>query len=68
LKPALATDLGIGVTVQVDAATDGKSYVAQIVSANLSLVRARTGTKLVNSSCVVVKSGSGVACPAPNAP
>jgi hypothetical protein len=64
LRPRLAADLVIGLTVQLDAGTDGQSYVAQVASDVLSLVRSRTGSKVTARSCLVVKSGSGVACPA----
>jgi hypothetical protein len=63
LKPGLAADLAIGPTVQLDVSTDGRSYVAQVMSSVLSLVRARTAGKVVARSCLVVKSGSGVKCP-----
>ena len=63
LKPGLATDLAIGLAVQLDVGTDGQSYVAQVASTNLSLVRARNGTKVTARSCLVIKSGSGVKCP-----
>ena len=44
------------------AATD---LVAEVdaLGRSLSLVRARRGTKLIANSCLIVKSGSGVACP-----
>jgi hypothetical protein len=61
-KPALANDLGVGLTVQLDVSSDGKGYVAQLDTANLSLVRSRTGAKLV-ATCTVIKSASGVKCP-----
>jgi hypothetical protein len=63
LKTGLAADLAVGMSVQLDVSSDGQSYVAQVTSTNLSLVRARRGDKLVAQSCVVVKSGSGVKCP-----
>lgn len=59
----LADDLATGVSVQLDAGTDGQTYVAQVSSDVLSLVRARNGTKLTANSCLVLKSGSGVTCP-----
>jgi hypothetical protein len=60
----LANDLVIGLAVQLDAGSDGKSFVAQVESSVLSLVRARSGKKLIAHSCLIVKSGSGVKCPA----
>jgi competence protein ComGC len=63
-SPVLAHDLVIGLAVQLDAGSDGKSFVAQVESSVLSLVRARSGKKLIAHSCLIVKSGSGVNCPA----
>jgi competence protein ComGC len=59
----LAHDLVIGLAVQLDAGSDGQSFVAQVESNVLSLVRARSGKKLIAHSCLIVKSGSGVTCP-----
>src|SRR5712691_8338183 len=59
----LAGDLAVGLDVRLDASTNGESYVAQVTSDVLSLVRARTGTTLTTQNCVVLKSGSGVHCP-----
>ncbi len=66
LHPRLAGDLGIGLAVTLDAGTGGQSYVQQVVGSNLTLVRARAGAgaKLIAANCTVVKSASGVACPA----
>jgi hypothetical protein len=63
LRPRLGRDLANGLVVTLDAGTKGVSYLAQVESVNLSLVRARNGDKLVANSCVVIKSASGVACP-----
>ena len=63
-KPKLAEDLVLGIAVVVDAGTGGQSYLQRVANANLSLVRSRTGGKLVANTCVVIKSASGVACPA----
>ena len=63
LTPRLATDLAIGLGVQLDVGTGGQNYLAQVQSDVLSLVRARNNTKLTAQSCLVVKSGSGVHCP-----
>ena len=64
LRPRLGSDLANGFVVTLDAGTKGANYLEQVASANLIVVRARNGSKLVASSCVVVKSASGVACPA----
>jgi hypothetical protein len=60
----LARDLVVGLAVQLDAGSDRQSFVAQVESDVLSLVRARDGKKLIADSCLIVKSGSGVNCPA----
>jgi hypothetical protein len=62
-NPKLAGDLAIGIDVRLDVSTDGDSYLAQVASDVLSLVRARTGTKLTAHNCVVLKNSSGVHCP-----
>ena len=67
LHPRLATDLGIGLAVTLDAGTGGRSYLQQVASRVLSLVRARSGNKIIATSCLIVKSASGVACPATGA-
>ncbi len=59
----LADDLANGLSVQLDASTDGQNYLAEVSSDLLSTVRARSGTKLTAHSCLVLKSGSGVNCP-----
>jgi hypothetical protein len=63
----LAKYLADGVVVQLDASTNGSTYYGQVASAVIGFVRVRTGTRLIASSCVVIKSGGGVACPAPPA-
>jgi len=65
LHKQLAADLAIGLSVQLDASTNGQSFLAQVASDVLSLVRARGGNKVTAQSCLILKSGSGVACPAP---
>jgi len=65
ISSRLAADLAAGVTVQLDVGSDGHRFLAQVESDVLSLVRGRNGTKVTAQSCVVVKSGSGVGCPAP---
>lgn len=67
LNNKLGADLVDGVTVQLDVGTDGQSYFAEVGSKVLTLVRAREGTKTIARGCLVVKSGSGVKCPAPAA-
>jgi hypothetical protein len=59
----LARDLVIGLVVQLDAGSDRQSFVAQVESSVLSLVRARNGKTLIADTCLIVKSGSGVKCP-----
>ena len=59
----LASYLANGVVVQLDASTSGRTFYAQVASTVIGLVRIRTGSKLVAHSCVVIKSGGGVACP-----
>jgi hypothetical protein len=64
LDRSLGKALSQGIVASVNASTDGKTYYGQVASVYLDLVRARTGDKLLVKSCLVVKSGSGVACPA----
>jgi hypothetical protein len=64
-RPRLADDLAIGLSVELDVSTDGKSFLARVASENLSLVRARSGSKVTAQNCLILKSGSGVKCPAP---
>ncbi len=65
-NPRLASDLAIGLSVQLDVSTDGQSFFAQVAGDVLSLVRARSASKLSTKSCRILKSGSGVKCPAPS--
>lgn len=67
LTPKLADDLGLGILVDIGISTDGQTYYGRVTSTALSLVRARQGDKQIADSCVVVKSGKGVSCPAPPA-
>ncbi|HEX4520344.1 MAG TPA: hypothetical protein VH063_12255 [Gaiellaceae bacterium] len=67
LDHALGKAFSQGIVASVNASTDGKTYYGQVASVYLDLVRARTGNKVLVKSCLVVKSGSGVACPAPPA-
>jgi hypothetical protein len=64
-NPKLGRDLGVGLDVRLDVATNGQSFLAQVASVVLSLVRARTGTTLISQNCIVLKNSSGVNCPAP---
>jgi hypothetical protein len=63
ISHGLARDLTIGLAVQLDAGSNGRSFYAQVESDVLSLVRARSGKKLIANSCLVLKSASGVKCP-----
>jgi len=61
---ALAGYLATGMTVQIDAGTGGKKYIATVQSDVLRVVRARgDGQKPLAQSCLVLKSSKGVACP-----
>lgn len=63
LRKQLVSDLSIGLGVQLDVSTDGKTYYAQVASDVLSLTRARNQSKIIASGCLVLKSGTGVKCP-----
>ena len=65
LNTRLASDLAIGLGVQLDVSTNGQRFLAQVASNVLSLVRARNSGKVTAQSCLILKSGSGVKCPAP---
>jgi hypothetical protein len=58
----LAGDLAVGLVVQLDVGSNGNSYLVQVESSVLSLVRARTGSRITADSCQIVKKGSGVDC------
>src|SRR6267143_5626669 len=60
--PKLATDLAT-VRIQLDVSSDGQSFVAQVSSDVLSVVRARDKTKISADSCTVLKTAKNVACP-----
>ncbi len=60
-SPRLAADLATGVTVTLDIASDGRSFLTQVSSDQLSLVRSRNATKVLVDSCTALKSG--VNCP-----
>ena len=61
----LTYDLADGIGMQLDVSTDGQRYLDQVLSDVLSLNRTYDDAKVIAQDCVVVKSGSGVACPAP---
>src|SRR5438270_12840003 len=62
LRKQLAGDLAIGLSVHLDASTNGQSFLAQVASDVLSLFRVRGGVKITAQSCLILKSGSGVTC------
>src|SRR5215471_9177537 len=64
LNHRLAADLASGLAVQLDAGSTRQSFFAHVESDVLSLVRARSGKKLIADTCLILKSGSGVKCPA----
>ena len=61
----LAGYLATGITVQIDAGTDGQQFIATVESDVLRIVRARGNGKVIAQSCLVLKRG--VACPVPTA-
>jgi hypothetical protein len=65
LNTRLASDLAVGLGVQLDISTNGQSFLAQVASNVLSLVRARNSVKVTAQSCLILKSGSSVKCPPP---
>jgi hypothetical protein len=64
LSHPLGKDLVDGVAVQLDVSTDGQAYFGEVGSNVITLVRSRQAGKTIAHGCTVVKSGSGVACPA----
>jgi hypothetical protein len=60
-SPGLAADLAAGVTVTLDVASDGKTFLAQVSSDQLSLVRSRNAAKILAQGCKAL--ASGVKCP-----
>jgi hypothetical protein len=60
----LASDLAIGLDVKLDVSTDGQSFLAEVASDTLRLVRGRSDGRITTQSCLILKSGSGVKCPA----
>lgn len=65
LTPRLATDVGDGISISLEASTDGHTYLAQTASSVLTLTRTFTDAKVTSQSCTILRSGSGVACPTP---
>jgi hypothetical protein len=65
LEHGIGAALSDGVVVQLSVSTNGQTYLAQVASSVIGLVRSRTGPKVTTKGCVVFKSGSGVACPTP---
>lgn len=63
----LAGYLATGVTVRIDAGTDGKRFIAEVASDVLRVVRARGDGKVIAESCQVLKRAKGVGCPLPAA-
>jgi hypothetical protein len=63
LDNKLGTPLGNGVVVALDVSTNGQAYYATVASSVIALNRARNDGRLILKSCLVLKSGSGVACP-----
>lgn len=55
--------LAIGADIQLSASTDGSSYTSSIITSEVTLVRVRTGDKVVDS-CLDNHTGSGVTCDA----
>ena len=61
----LARELTVPLTIDIDVGAGGRSYVARVSSDVISVIRARSGTKVVARSCRVLKSSSSVKCPEP---
>lgn len=59
----LAGYLATGITVKIDAGTDGQQFIAEVASDVLRFVRARSADKVIAQSCLVLKNDAGVACP-----
>ena len=59
----LVSELTVPLQVELDAGTDGKTYVVRVSSDVISYARARNATKVTARSCRVIKSSSGVKCP-----
>jgi hypothetical protein len=61
----LARELTVPLTIDIDVGAGGKSYVARVSSDVISVVRARSGAKVVVRGCRVLKSSGSVKCPEP---
>ena len=64
LDNKLGTALGNGVIVSLDVSSNGQAYYASVGSNVIGLFRARIDGRRILNSCLVLKSSSGVACPA----
>ena len=60
----LARELTVPLNIDLDNGTGDKSYVVRVSSDVLSVARARSGDKVVSSSCRAIKS-TGFKCPVP---
>jgi hypothetical protein len=58
LSPRLASDLSAGVAVALDVGTGGNTFLAQVSSDQLRLVRSRNATKTLVNSCTSLTSGA----------
>jgi hypothetical protein len=61
----LARELTVPLDIDLSTGAQGKSYVVSVSSDVLSVSRARSGAKVVSSSCRTLKSGTGYKCPVP---
>src|SRR5207244_6353023 len=59
---ALVVDLAVPLAVELDAGSDGKSYLVRVSSDIVTMARARQGRTVTASSCRVLKSRSSVKC------
>jgi hypothetical protein len=57
--------LGNGIGVSLNTSSNGDTYFSQVTSSVITYIRARTGSKLITHSCLVIKSANGVSCPKP---
>jgi hypothetical protein len=57
-----------GFVIQLNVSSDGQTYYALVQSPVLSVLSAYHDRTLLTENCVVLKSGSGVACPAGTTP
>jgi hypothetical protein len=66
LSPRLGADLSAGVAIALDVATGGKTFLAQVSSDQLRLVRSRNATKTFANNCTSLASGAK--CPVGTSP